>query len=90
MTSYEPVVNLTKLAGLYDKFSIDSRPNFVYMTLTGSTLDQFAGPRGFERIPLQLDKGNSTSGRASSPLTRGSLLPARSCGRQSECMDGRH
>ncbi len=75
MTSYEPVVNLTKLVGLYDKFNIDSRPNFVYMTLPGSILDQFAGPRGFERIPLQLDNGNSTSGRASSPLTRGSLLP---------------
>jgi len=75
MTSYEPVVNLTKLAGLYDKFGIDSRPNFVYLTLPDSILDQFAGPRGFERIPLQLDNGNSTSGRASSPLTRGSLLP---------------
>jgi glucose-6-phosphate isomerase len=75
MTSYEPVVNLTKLAGLYEKFGIDSRPNFVYLTLPGSILDQFAGPRGFERIPLQLDNGNSTSGRASSPLTRGSLLP---------------
>jgi glucose-6-phosphate isomerase len=75
MTSYEPVVNLTKLAGLYDKFGIDGRPNFVYMTLPGSILDQFAGPRGFERIPLQLDNGNSTSGRHSSPLTRGSLLP---------------
>jgi glucose-6-phosphate isomerase len=75
MTSYEPVVNLTKLAGLYDKFSIDGRSNFVYLTLPGSILDQFAGPRGYQRIPLQLDDGNSTSGRASSPLTRGSLLP---------------
>jgi glucose-6-phosphate isomerase len=75
MTSYEPVVNLTKIAGLYDKFAIDGRVNFVYLTLPDSILDQFAGPRGFERIPLQLDNGNSTSGRASSPLTRGSLLP---------------
>jgi glucose-6-phosphate isomerase len=75
MTSYEPVVNLTKIAGLYEKFGIDGRVNFVYLTLPGSILDQFAGPRGFERIPLQLDDGNSTSGRASSPLTRGSLLP---------------
>jgi glucose-6-phosphate isomerase len=75
MTSYEPVVNLTKLASLYEKFSIDSRANFVYLTLPGSALDQFAGPRGFEHIPLQLDHGHSTSGRASSPLTRGSLLP---------------
>jgi glucose-6-phosphate isomerase len=75
MTSYEPVVNLTKLAGLYDKFEIDSRPNFVYLTLTNSILDQFAGPRGYERIPLQFDNGNSTSGRTSSPMTRGSLLP---------------
>jgi glucose-6-phosphate isomerase len=75
MTSYEPVVNLTKLAGLYERFGIDGRPNFIYLTLPGSILDQFAAPRGFERIPLQLDNGNGTSGRASSPLTRGSLLP---------------
>jgi glucose-6-phosphate isomerase len=75
MTSYEPVVNLTKLAGLYDKFGIDGKVNFVYMTLPGSILDQFASARGYERIPLQLDNGNSTSGRHSSPLTRGSLLP---------------
>jgi glucose-6-phosphate isomerase len=75
MTSYEPVVNLTKIAALYDLHQIDSTPNICYLTLPGSLLDQFAGPRGYRRIELQLDGGNSTAGRHSSPLTKGSLLP---------------
>lgn len=75
MTSYEPVVNLEKLAALYDRYKIDSRPNFLYLTLPGSLLDQFAGPRGYRRVELQLDGANSTAGRHSAPLTRGSLYP---------------
>ncbi|MDQ6705412.1 MAG: hypothetical protein M3Z85_05550 [Acidobacteriota bacterium] len=75
MTSYEPVVNLEKLAALYERNHIDSRANFVYMTMPGSVLDQFAGPRGYRRIPLQMDEDNSTAGRHSAPLTRGSLIP---------------
>lgn len=75
MTSYEPVVNLTKIYNLYEKYKIDSTPNFIYMTLPGSLLDQFAGPRGYRKIELQQDGGNSTSGRHSSPLTCGSLYP---------------
>ncbi len=75
MTSYEPVVNLEKLAALFDKHKIDSRPNFIYMTLPGSLLDKFAGPRGYRRVELQLDEQNSTAGRHSGPLTRGSLYP---------------
>ena len=75
MTSYEPVVNLERLALLYERHKIDSRANFIYMTMTGSLLDQFAAPRGYRRIPMQLDDGNSTAGRHSSPLTRGSLYP---------------
>lgn len=75
MTSYEPVVNLEKIYKLYDKLGIDSRPNFMYMTLPGSLLDQFAGPRGYRRVELQPDGGNTTAGRHSSPLTRGSLYP---------------
>lgn len=80
MTSYEPVVNLEKLASLYDREEIDSRPNFIYMTLPGSLLDQFAGQRGYRKIELQLDSGNSTAGRHSAPLTRGSLYPLGLCG----------
>ncbi len=79
MTSYEPVVNLEKLYALYQKYKIDSRPNFIYMTLPGSLLDQFAGPRGYRKVPLQLDNDNSTAGRHSSPLTRGSLYPLGLC-----------
>lgn len=75
MTSYEPVVNLKKLAALYDAAGIDSRPNFYYMTFPGSLLDQFAAKRGYRRVPLQLDEGNTTAGRHSAPLNRGSLYP---------------
>lgn len=75
MTSYEPVVNLEKIAALYDKQGIDSRANIIYMTLPGSLLDQFAGKRGYRRVELQLDGGNTTAGRHSGPLTRGSLYP---------------
>ncbi len=75
MTSYEPVVNLEKLYNLYQKHKVDSRPNFIYMTLPGSLLDRFASARGYRRVDLQLDGGNTTAGRHSSPLTRGSLYP---------------
>jgi glucose-6-phosphate isomerase len=75
MTSYEPVVNLQKLSELYTRHRVDSRPNFIYMTITGSLLDQFASPRGYRRVELQLDGGNSTAGRHTGPLTRGSLYP---------------
>jgi glucose-6-phosphate isomerase len=80
MTSYEPVVNLEKLAALYERHAVDSRPNFYYMTLPGSLLDKFAAARGYRRIELQPDGRNSTAGRHSSPLTRGSLYPLALCG----------
>ncbi|HEY3739284.1 MAG TPA: hypothetical protein VGL53_05545 [Bryobacteraceae bacterium] len=75
MTSYEPVVNLEKLSELYDRERVDSKANFLYMTLPGSLLDQFASQRGYRHVPLQLDGANTTAGRHSSPLTRGSLYP---------------
>jgi hypothetical protein len=75
MTSYEPVVNLEKLAALYDAAGVDSQPNFYYMTFPGSLLDRFAANRGYRRVPLQLDEANTTAGRHSAPLNRGSLYP---------------
>jgi glucose-6-phosphate isomerase len=75
MTSYEPVVNLEKLSALYAKEKIDSRANFVYMTVPDSLLDQFGRKQGYRKIELQLDNANSTAGRHSGPLTRGSLYP---------------
>ncbi len=75
MTSYEPVVNLEKLSALYAKNGVESGTNFLYMTLPGSILDQFAGPKGYTRVPLQPDNDNTTAGRHSAPLTRGSLYP---------------
>ena len=75
MTSYEPVLNLEKLDGIYQKLKISNRSNFIYMTLPGSILDRFASKRGFRRVELQPDGGNATAGRHSGPLTRGSLYP---------------
>jgi glucose-6-phosphate isomerase len=75
MTSWEPVVNLEKLTALFAKHKVDSRPNFLYLTLPGSLLDQFAAPRGYRKVELQLDGRNTTAGRHSGPLTRGSLYP---------------
>ncbi len=75
MTSYEPVVNLEKLAALYESCKVDSRANFIYMTLPDSFLDRFARERGYRRVELQLDGANGTAGRHSAPLTRGSLYP---------------
>jgi len=80
MTSYEPVVNLEKIAALYERCKIDSRPNIVFMTLPGSLLDAFARPRGYRQVELQLDGAHSTAGRHSGPLTRGSLYPLSLCG----------
>jgi glucose-6-phosphate isomerase len=75
MTSYEPVVNLEKLHLLYLKRRVPSTSNFLYMTLPGSLLDRFAGPRGYRLVELQPDNDNTTAGRHSGPLTRGSLYP---------------
>ena len=74
MTSYEPVVNIEKLSALYDHLSIDCRPNFIYMTLPGSLLDQFAGPRGLSPGRAAARRRSTTAGRHSGPLTRGSLI----------------
>jgi hypothetical protein len=50
------------------------------MALGGSLLDEFARGRGYRAMGLQLDGENSTSGRHSAPLTRGSLYPLALCG----------
>ncbi|MEO8657598.1 MAG: hypothetical protein ABI693_03970 [Bryobacteraceae bacterium] len=75
MTSYEPVVNLGKLALLYEKNKVDSKANFIYLTLPGSLLDQFAGAKGYRKVELQPDNANGTAGRHSAPMTRGTLYP---------------
>lgn len=75
MTSYEPVLNLEILDALYRKLKIPNQVNFIYMTLPGSILDEFGQARGFRRVELQPDNGNTTAGRHSGPLTRGSLYP---------------
>jgi len=73
--SYEAVVNLDRLAALYEKFHVDIRPNFLYMAVPGSLLDDFGRERGFRKVELQLDGGDTLTGRTSAPLSRGSLYP---------------
>ena len=75
MTSLEPVINLEKLAVLFEKNKVDAVPNMFCLSLPGSLLDQFAEKRGIGRVPLQLNDLNTTAGRHSAPLTRGSLYP---------------
>jgi glucose-6-phosphate isomerase len=84
MTSYEPVVNLSKLAELYERYGIDSRSNFLYMTLPGSLLDKFCRKRQYRSVQLQPDGENSTAGRHTAPLTRGSLYPLAWAGQDLE------
>ncbi len=79
MTSYEPVLNLEKLAALYERHKIDNSANFICLALRGSLLDRFASERGFRRVELQLDNRDATAGRHSAPLTRGSLYPLGLC-----------
>jgi glucose-6-phosphate isomerase len=80
VTSFEPVLNLEQLAKLYEKHGVDPAANFLYMTMAGSLLEQFAARRGYRRVELQLDGANTTAGRHSGPLTRGSLYPLALCG----------
>ena len=73
MHSFEPVLNLEKLAALFDEFELDGKSNFISMALPGSLLDQLATRRGYRQVEPQLDGGDTTTGRHSAPLTRGSL-----------------
>jgi len=73
MTSYEPVLNLEKLSALFERFRLDPRANFLYLTLPDSLLDRFARARGYRHVPLQMDDDHTTAGRHSGPLTRGAL-----------------
>jgi hypothetical protein len=75
MTSYEPVLNLEKLANLFERCRVDSHGHFLYMTVEGSLLDRFASERGYRKVELQLDGASTIAGRHSGPLTRGSLYP---------------
>lgn len=70
----ESLVNVEKLAGLYEKYGIDSRRNFLLIALPGSQLECFGRERGFMVRGLAVDGADSASYRHSGPLTQGSLL----------------
>jgi hypothetical protein len=72
-TSYEPVLNLEKLALLYEKHEVDPQANFLYLTVSGSLLDRFASRRGYRKVELQPDSCDATAAWHTAPLTRGSL-----------------
>ena len=75
MTSYEPVVNLERIAAAYDAAACRFARQLLLLDPAGSLLDKFASARGYRRIALQPDDANTTAGRHSGPMTRGSLYP---------------
>ncbi len=72
-SSYEPVVNLQKLANLCERHRIDSRVHFLSLAPEDSRLDSHARERGYRRTALHLD--TSPAACHGGPLTRGSLYP---------------
>ncbi len=75
MTSWEPVINLRKLAALYDKCKVKEQANVMCLAPPESALEKWAVKRDYRIVPLQLDDGNSLAGRHGGPLSRGSLYP---------------
>ncbi|HWR51144.1 MAG TPA: hypothetical protein VN428_08555 [Bryobacteraceae bacterium] len=73
--SQTPVMNLEKIANLYERYAVDPRPNFLYMARDASPLAAAGLERGWMRAELQLDNADSVAARHSGPLTRASLYP---------------
>jgi hypothetical protein len=73
--SRETVLNIEKLANLYERHRVDGRAHFLCLAAEGSALDALARERGYRREGLELDGGGRTAGYHCGPLTRGSLYP---------------
>jgi len=71
--THEAVLNLEKLAALYDELGIESKPNILCLARSGSALDELAARRGYIQAAVQLDGGDTTTGRHSAPMSRSSL-----------------
>ncbi len=71
----ESLINIERLAALYEKYGIDSRRNFLLIALPGSQLDRFGRERGYTVRGLPVDGDDPASCRHCGPLTQGSLLP---------------
>jgi hypothetical protein len=74
-SSYGPLLNLEKIANLYDRYGVDSQPNFLYMARDASPLAAAGRERGWRRAEIQLDGADSVAARHAAPLTRASLYP---------------
>ena len=84
MTSYEPVLNLEKIAALYDKCKVDGNVELhLHDIIRAPCWIKFAEPRGYKRIPLQPDNDNTTGRIATArrplnprqPLSAGARRP---------------
>ncbi len=69
----DPVMNLERLATLYERHKVDPKPNMLCLTTPGASLSGFATARGFSIIEPQLDGADSIAARHSAPLARSSL-----------------
>jgi hypothetical protein len=70
----ESLVNLERLAALYERYGVESARNFLILALPGSQLERFGRDRGYPVRPLAIDGANPACCRHSGPLTQGSLL----------------
>ena len=73
--SRAPVINIEKLANLYDRHRIDGRAHFLCLAGEGSELDLLAQERGYRRAAPEPDGAARNAGCHTGPLTRGSLYP---------------
>ncbi len=73
--STESLVNLERLAALYEKYGLDCARNFLLIALPGSQLERFGRERGCTVRGLSVDGANPECCHHSGPLTHGSLLP---------------
>jgi len=71
----ESALNLEKLAALYRKHGVDSRPNFLCMTPPGSLLEKFARAHRCRAVDVNLGGMGFAAGQCGGPLSRGSLYP---------------
>ncbi|MGE5570889.1 MAG: hypothetical protein ACM3S5_17790 [Rhodospirillales bacterium] len=73
--SPEAMINLERLAALYERHGIDSRRNFLLIALPESQLESFGRERGYTVRPPAAAGVDPASCRHGGPLTLGSLLP---------------
>ncbi|HOL73074.1 MAG TPA: hypothetical protein PLA43_04725 [Bryobacteraceae bacterium] len=73
--SPEAMINLERMAALYERHGIDSSANFLLIALPESQLENFGRERGYKVRSPAAAGADAASCRHGGPLTLGSLLP---------------